>query len=37
MSAAASVTFPLWAWFVFTGLVLALLFLDLFVFHRAPG
>jgi tellurite resistance protein TerC len=26
--------FPLWAWLVFVGLVLALLFLDLFVFHR---
>jgi hypothetical protein len=35
MSAAASVTFPLWAWFVFTRLVLAPLFLDLFVFHQS--
>jgi tellurite resistance protein TerC len=26
--------FPLWAWVVFVGLVLALLFLDLFVLHR---
>jgi tellurite resistance protein TerC len=26
--------FPLWAWLVFVGLVLALLFLDLFVIHR---
>ena len=26
--------FPLWAWLVFVGLVLALLFLDLFVLHR---
>jgi tellurite resistance protein TerC len=26
--------FPLWAWLVFIGLVLALLFLDLFVLHR---
>ncbi len=26
--------FPLWAWLVFVGIVLALLFLDLFVFHR---
>jgi hypothetical protein len=26
--------FPLWAWLVFGGLVLALLFLDLFVLHR---
>jgi len=26
--------FPLWAWLVFAGLVLALLFLDLFVLHR---
>jgi tellurite resistance protein TerC len=32
--AAASVTFPLWAWFVFVGLVVGLLFLDLFVLHR---
>ncbi len=34
MSTAASGNFPLWAWLVFVGLVLALLFLDLFVFHR---
>ena len=27
-------TFPLWAWAVFTGIVLVLLALDLFVFHR---
>ncbi len=27
-------TFPLWAWLVFAGLVSVLLFLDLFVFHR---
>ena len=26
--------FPLWAWLVFGGLVLALLILDLFVLHR---
>jgi tellurite resistance protein TerC len=26
--------FPLWAWLVFVGLVIALLFLDLFVLHR---
>ena len=26
--------FPLWAWLVFIGIVLALLFLDLFVLHR---
>jgi tellurite resistance protein TerC len=26
--------FPLWAWLVFFGLVLVLLVLDLFVFHR---
>jgi tellurite resistance protein TerC len=32
--AAASVSFPLWAWFVFVGLVVGLLFLDLFVLHR---
>lgn len=32
--AAAGVTFPIWAWFVFIGLVLGLLFLDLFVLHR---
>lgn len=34
MSASAGVTFPLWAWLVFFGLVAMLLFLDLFVFHR---
>lgn len=33
--AAASVSFPLWAWFVFVGLVVGLLFLDLFVLHRS--
>jgi tellurite resistance protein TerC len=27
-------TFPFWTWLVFAGLVLALLFLDLFVLHR---
>lgn len=27
--------FPLWAWLVFVGIVLVLLFLDLFVFHRS--
>ncbi len=27
-------TFPLWAWLTFAALVLVLLFLDLFVFHR---
>jgi tellurite resistance protein TerC len=32
--AAASVSFPPWAWFVFVGLVVGLLFLDLFVLHR---
>lgn len=32
--AAASVTFPVWAWLVFFGLVVLLLFLDLFVLHR---
>ena len=32
--AAASVSFPLWAWFFFIGLVVTLLFLDLFVLHR---
>lgn len=32
--AAASVTLPVWAWFVFVGLVVVLLFLDLFVLHR---
>jgi tellurite resistance protein TerC len=26
--------FPPWAWLIFVGLVLVLLFLDLFVFHR---
>ena len=34
MGAGASATFPTWAWFFFFGLVLGLLFLDLFVFHR---
>ncbi len=32
--AAASVNFPVWAWVVFIGVVVALLFLDLFVLHR---
>lgn len=32
--AAASVTFPTWAWAVFVGVVATLLFLDLFVLHR---
>ena len=32
--AAASVNFPLWAWLIFVGLVVGLLFLDLFVLHR---
>ncbi len=32
--AAASVNFPVWAWAVFIGVVLTLLFLDLFVLHR---
>lgn len=31
---AASITFPVWAWAVFLGLVALLLFLDLFVLHR---
>lgn len=30
----AGTAFPLWAWLAFAGLVLALLFLDLFVLHR---
>ena len=34
MSTAASMRVPLWAWSVFVGLVLVLLFLDLFVLHR---
>lgn len=34
MGVEPSTGFPLWAWLVFFGLVLALLFLDLFVFHR---
>jgi tellurite resistance protein TerC len=34
VGAPASVTFPFWAWAVFVGLVVALLFLDLFVLHR---
>ena len=34
MGAGASATFPLWAWLVFAGVVLVLIFLDLFVFHR---
>ena len=33
--AAASVSFPLWAWSVFGGLVVGLHFLDLFVLHRS--
>lgn len=32
--AAANFQFPVWAWFVFVGLVLLLLFVDLFVLHR---
>lgn len=32
--AMANVSFPLWVWLFFVGLVLALLFLDLFVLHR---
>ncbi len=32
--AAASVNFPVWAWFVFAGLVASLLFIDLFILHR---
>ncbi|WP_119067220.1 TerC/Alx family metal homeostasis membrane protein [Rubrobacter indicoceani] len=32
--AAASVNFPIWAWFFFVGLVALLLFIDLFVLHR---
>ncbi len=32
--AAASVNFPTWAWLVFAGLVVLLLFIDLFVLHR---
>ncbi len=32
--AAASVSFPVWAWIVFVGLVVGFLFLDLFVLHR---
>ncbi|MGI8648824.1 MAG: TerC family protein [Rubrobacter sp.] len=32
--AAASVNFPIWAWFFFVGLVVSLLFIDLFVLHR---
>ena len=34
MGAGASATFPLWAWLVFAGVVLVLIFLDFFVFHR---
>lgn len=34
MGATASVTFPFWAWAVFVGMVVTLLFLDLFVLHR---
>ena len=34
MGAGPSSTFPLWAWLIFVGVVLALLFLDLFVLHR---
>jgi tellurite resistance protein TerC len=30
----SALPFPLWAWLVFVGIVLALLFLDLFVLHR---
>lgn len=34
MGASASTTFPIWAWAIFVGLVVLLLFLDLFVLHR---
>ena len=34
VSTAASVSVTLWAWSDFVGLVLVLLFLDLFVLHR---
>ena len=34
MGAEGSATFSTWAWLVFFGLVLALLFIDLFVLHR---
>ena len=34
MGVTPSTGFPLWAWLVFIGLVLMLLFLDLFVFHQ---
>jgi hypothetical protein len=34
VSTAASVSVPLWAWSVFVGLALVLLFLDHFVLHR---
>jgi tellurite resistance protein TerC len=34
VGAGASATFPLWTWLVFAGVVLVLIFLDLFVFHR---
>ena len=34
MGASASTTFPIWAWAIFVGLVVVLLFLDLFVLHR---
>ena len=37
VSSAASVSVPLWAWSVFGGMVLVLLFLDLFVLHRKAG
>lgn len=34
MSQGNAVSFPVWAWLLFAGLVLGLLFLDLFVLHR---
>lgn len=34
MGATTEVSFPLWVWGVFIGLVVLLLFLDLFVLHR---
>jgi hypothetical protein len=33
-NAAAGVNFPVWAWMFFFGLVISLLFIDLFVLHR---
>ena len=37
VSTAERVSVPLWAWSVFVGLVLVLLFLDHFVLHRKAG